>query len=83
LREATVFRSAGNANQDSQVNFWQGSWPAIVRIIILEIVVLLALAIAFVYYLNWSSEVSVSEFMAADQSPRHAAKAHARCDHSV
>jgi Tfp pilus assembly protein PilO len=83
LREATVFRSADNANQHSEPNFWQGSWPALVRIIVLEIVLLLALAVALVYYLNWSSELSVSEFMAADQSPLHAAKDHSPCGHSA
>lgn len=60
-----MFPSADNANQDSQSGFWQGSWPAIVRIIILEILLLIALSGAFVYYLNWSSEAAVSEFMAA------------------
>ena len=55
------------ANQDSRQNFWQGSWPAIVRIIILEILVLLALAAAFVYYLNWSSEANLADFMAASR----------------
>jgi len=78
-----VFRSADNANQESQSNFWQGSWPAIVRIIILEIVVLLALAVAFVYYLNWSSEVAMSEFMAASKAPLHAAKGHLLCGRSA
>jgi len=56
------------ANQDPRQNFWQGSWPAIVRIIVLEILLLIALAGAFVYYLNWSSEASISEFMAASRS---------------
>jgi Tfp pilus assembly protein PilO len=82
LREATVFRSANNANQHSDANFFQGSWTALVRIIVLEILVLLALAVALVYYLNWSSEISVSEFMAAEQAPLHAAKDHASCDRS-
>ncbi len=59
---------------------WQGSWPAIVRIIILEIVLLIALASAFVYYLNWSSEASVSDFMAASRSSR---AVHAPCDESA
>ena len=63
-----MFRLADNANRNSEPNFWQGSWPAIVRIIILEILVLLALTVAFVYYLDWSSEASVSEFMAASKA---------------
>jgi Tfp pilus assembly protein PilO len=74
LREASVFRLADNANRNSEPNFWQGSWPAIVRIIILEILLLAALTMAFVYYLNWSSEASVSEFMAASKASQQAVK---------
>ena len=59
---------------------WQRSWPAIVRIIILEIVVLIALASAFVYYLNWSSEASLSDFMAANPSLQ---AVHSPCDGSA
>jgi hypothetical protein len=66
--------SADRANQQSEPNFWQGSWPAIVRIIILEILLLAALTVAFVYYLNWSSEASVSEFMAASKASQQAVK---------
>jgi hypothetical protein len=43
-------------------------WPAIIRTLSVEIVVLLALAGAFVGYLNWSSEANVREFMAAAKS---------------
>jgi hypothetical protein len=74
-----VFRLADNANQNSEPNFWQGSWPAIVRIIILEILLLLALTVAFVFYLEWSSEASVSEFMAAQKAPQQAATDHQYC----
>ena len=75
-----MFTSADNANQQSLRNLWQGAWPAIVRIIILEIVVLLALAGAFVYYLNWSSEAALADFMAASRSA-HAV--HSPCDTSA
>ena len=44
-------------------------WPSIVRIAIIEVVVLLALAGVFVAYLNWSSEASFAEFLAASQTP--------------
>jgi hypothetical protein len=71
------------AHQDSRQNFWQGSWPSIVRIIILEIVLLLALAGAFVYYLNWSSEAAVSEFMATESLPLQAVKDRAPCGRSA
>jgi len=43
-------------------------WPAIVKTLSVEIVVLLALAGAFVGYLDWSSKVNVREFMAASKS---------------
>ena len=44
-------------------------WPSIVRIAIIEVVVLLALSGLFVAYLNWSSEASFAEFLAASQTP--------------
>jgi hypothetical protein len=68
------------ANQDSRQNFWQGSWPAIARIAVLEIVLLLALAGAFVYYLNWSSEANLSDFMATSRSSQ---TVHSSCRPSV
>jgi hypothetical protein len=77
LREACVFPSADNANRNSR------SWPAIVRLIILEILVLLALAGAFVYYLNWSSEVAMSEFMAVSKAQIQSATVHPRCGDSA
>ncbi|HZK79952.1 MAG TPA: hypothetical protein VFC46_02775 [Humisphaera sp.] len=52
-------------DKQSQYRF---DWPAIVKTLSVEIVVLLALATAYVGYLNWSSEVNVREFMAASRS---------------
>ena len=78
-----MFPPADNAYQDFQPGFWQGSWPAIVRIIILEILLLLALSGAFVYYLNWSSEAALSEFMATGNPPLQAAKDHPSCRRSA
>ena len=43
-------------------------WPGILRTLVVQIIVLLALAGAVVGYLNWSSDVNVTEFMAASQS---------------
>ncbi len=43
-------------------------WPSIVRIAIIEVVVLLALAGLFVAYLEWSSEANVAEFLSATQA---------------
>ena len=74
-----MFPSADHANRESRQNPWQDAWPAIVRIIILEIVLLLALAGAFVCYLNWSSEAAVAEFMAASPTT-HAVHASCNCN---
>lgn len=76
-----MFPSADNANRSSRSDF--GSWPAVVRLIILEILVLLALAGAFVYYLNWSSEVAMSEFIAASKAQVQSATVHSRCGESA
>ena len=68
-------------HRPSRQDPYQGSWPSIVRMIVLEIVLLLALAGALVYYLNWSSEAVVSEFMATGQPQLHAVKYRAPCGH--
>ena len=47
----------------------RGFWPSIVRIAVIEVVLLLALAGLFVAYLNWSSEASFAEFLAATKAP--------------
>ena len=54
----------------------QDAWPSVVRIIILEIVLLVALTGALVLYLNWSSEAAVSEFMATS----HFSQNHPLCE---
>ena len=43
-------------------------WPAILKTLLVEIAVLVALAGAFVFYVSWSSQVAFEEFMDADQS---------------
>jgi flagellar basal body-associated protein FliL len=68
-------------------------WPAILKTFLVEIAVLVALAGAFVFYVNWSSQVAFEEFMNADQSaaaeaehrppasiPVQAVKGRANCD---
>jgi hypothetical protein len=51
--------------------------------------VLLALAVAIVVYLNWSSEAAFADFLAASKpsaapsSSLHAVKGHAPCDRSA
>jgi hypothetical protein len=74
--------SSGPTNRDSRPDFWL-SWPSIVRIIILEIVLLLALSGALVFYLNWSSASAVSEFMATGGQPIQAVKDRPPCDRST
>ena len=77
--------SANNvpSSRASRQNSYQGSWPSIVRMIVLEIVLLLALAAALVYYLNWSSEAAMSEFMATGHPQLHAVKDHPPCRRSA
>jgi len=76
-----MLSSAGNSptGRNSGSDFWMEFWPSIVRIIIVEIVLLIALAAALVFYLNWSSEAAFSEFMAKDQPSVHALKSQPPC----
>ncbi len=80
-----MFPSAnhGPANRNSQQDLYQRAWPSIVRIIILEILLLLALSGALVFYLNWSSEAALSEFMAGGGQPLQAPKDRRPCDRSA
>ena len=45
----------------------QGFWPAIVRTLLVEVLLLVALSGAIVAYLNWSSNAAWSEFVAASK----------------
>ncbi len=58
-------------SRPSQMGF---DWPAILRTLLIEIAVLVALTGAFVFYVNWSSEVAFEEFMNADQPAAAEAK---------
>jgi hypothetical protein len=80
-----MFPSAENRPivRDSRQDYYQRAWPSVVRIIILEILVLLALSGALVFYLNWSSEAALSEFMAGGSQPLQAAKDRPLCGHSA
>jgi hypothetical protein len=53
-------------------------WPAIVRTLLVQVVVVLALSGAVVFYLNWSSDAAWQEFMLAGESsapdPNHQAQ---------
>ena len=43
-------------------------WPGIVKILLIQVLVLLALSAAVVGYLNWSSDIAWAEFIAASTS---------------
>lgn len=43
-------------------------WPGIVRTLLVQVLVLLALTGAVVWYLNWSSDLAWEEFIRADKS---------------
>jgi hypothetical protein len=49
-------------------------WLAFVRTLVLQVLVLLALAGAVVFYLRWSSDANWSEFVSESGSPLRAAK---------
>lgn len=42
-------------------------WLGIIRTVLVQVLVLLALTGAAVWYLNWSSEVALKEFIGADK----------------
>ena len=44
-------------------------WLGIVRTLLVQVLVLLALAGAVVWYVNWSSEVAWKEFISANKTP--------------
>jgi hypothetical protein len=56
-------------------------WPAIARTLLVQVVVLLALSGAFIFYLNWSSDVAWQEFLEASEpsvaDPNHHAQSSA------
>ena len=43
-------------------------WPAVVRTLLVQLLVLLALSAAVIRYLDWSSETAWAEFIAATKS---------------
>ena len=49
-------------------------WPAIVRTLLAQVLVLLVLSGAFVGYVNWSSAKAFAEFTSATGSPAQDAK---------
>jgi hypothetical protein len=53
-------------------------WVAIERTLVLQVLVLLALAGAFIRYVNWSSEIAFAEFSAASKSEMSDQKSYPR-----
>jgi hypothetical protein len=51
-------------------------WVAIERIFVLQVLALLALAGAFIGYVNWSSQIAFAEFSAASNRAALESKAH-------
>jgi hypothetical protein len=45
----------------------QGFWASIARILLVEVLVLIALSGAIVFYVDWSSKVAFAEFLATSQ----------------
>jgi hypothetical protein len=65
-------------------------WPAIVRTLLVQVLVLLALSGAVIGYLNWSSDSAWAEFIAATKlsapgvkNPIQAVKGQAPCDRTA
>ncbi|HEV3501635.1 MAG TPA: hypothetical protein VGZ92_15060 [Bradyrhizobium sp.] len=44
-------------------------WRAIIRTLLVQVLVLLALSGAFIRYLDWSSNAALAEFVAASKPP--------------
>jgi hypothetical protein len=44
-------------------------WPGIIGILAIQVAVLLAVSGAVIFYLDWSSNAALAEFMAATKSP--------------
>jgi flagellar basal body-associated protein FliL len=51
-------------------------WPGIVKTALAQVMVLLALAGAFIFYVNWSSEAARADFMAASKPSVTEPKSH-------
>ena len=43
------------------------NWPGIVGTLLAQVLVLVALSVAAVYYVNWSSEAALAEFLGASK----------------
>ncbi len=63
--------NSGPATSDS-------AWLGIVKIALAQMVVLIALAGAFVFYVNWSSQAALADFPDATELSRPAPQRHAQ-----
>lgn len=59
------------------------NWPAVARTLLFQIIVLLALAGAFIGYVNWSSDVAFEEFVTATKPAPQDSKFHLQAATSV
>jgi hypothetical protein len=62
-KEASVALSGNQSPQKRGID-----WQAILRILLMQVLVLLALSAAFIGYVNWSSDRAWEEFLAADKA---------------
>jgi hypothetical protein len=82
MREGRIDEEATVSSPDNHSFENRGiDWLAVVRTLLIQVMVLAALAVAFTGYVEWSSERAFSEFMrasepslaSADQSPKASA----------
>ena len=64
--------SPGNQSPENRRIDWMG----ITRILLVQVLVLLALSWAFIRYVDWSSDQAWAEFSAADKTAAPAARSH-------
>ena len=55
------------ASPVSKTTSAQGFWASIARILLVQVLVLIALSGAIVFYVDWSSKVAFAEFLATSQ----------------
>jgi hypothetical protein len=55
-------------------------WPGIIRTLVIQVLVLLAVSVAAIRYLSWSSDSAWSEFVSLSRQALSEAKIHPRFD---
>jgi hypothetical protein len=59
------------------------NWLAVMRTLMFQVLILLALAVAFAGYVEWSSEATWTEFMSAGNPSAHEPGDHAQTSTAV